>query len=161
MLHFFTKKFKENKNLQLQIITKKILNLTQELEFPICTFQFPLFLLTFLSTQTHQLNQLNSKKTKLSIFILFSFLSRQPNRTQNKSPNKFKKKNRNHNNLKNGYKTWSLWWWLLSPEIEAATDALAERTPVEAVLIQEEINFKELGIKPLLWWLRLWLRLWL
>lgn len=35
--------------------------------------------------------------------------------------------------------------------MEAATEALAERTPEEAVLIQEDINFKELGRKPLLW----------
>jgi hypothetical protein len=48
-----------------------------------------------------------------------------------------------------GKETWSL-WALGSPDIEAATEALAERTPEDAVLIQEEMNFKELGRKPLL-----------
>jgi hypothetical protein len=38
-------------------------------------------------------------------------------------------------------------WW--SPAIEAATEALADRTPEEAVLMQEEMNFKELGINRL------------
>lgn len=33
--------------------------------------------------------------------------------------------------------------------MEAATEALADRTPEEAVLMQEEMNFKEFGIKPL------------
>ena len=42
-----------------------------------------------------------------------------------------------------------------SPEIEAATEAPAERTPVEAVFMQEEMNRRELGMKPL--FLGLWL----
>lgn len=33
--------------------------------------------------------------------------------------------------------------------MEAATEAPADLTPEEAVLIQEEMNFSELGIKPL------------
>lgn len=33
--------------------------------------------------------------------------------------------------------------------MEAATEALADRTPEEAVLMQEEMNFRELGRKPL------------
>lgn len=49
-----------------------------------------------------------------------------------------------------------MWSWL-SPEIEAATEALADRTPDEAVLMQEEINFRELGIKPLPLALLAWL----
>ena len=33
--------------------------------------------------------------------------------------------------------------------MEAATEALADRTPEEAVLIQEEINLREFGINRL------------
>lgn len=33
--------------------------------------------------------------------------------------------------------------------MEAATEALADRTPEEAVLMQEEMNLRELGRKPL------------
>lgn len=33
--------------------------------------------------------------------------------------------------------------------MEAATEAPADRTPEEAVLMQDEMNFRELGRKPL------------
>lgn len=44
-------------------------------------------------------------------------------------------------------KTWSFRSWE-SEEIEAATDALAERTPEETVLMQEEMNLKEFRVNP-------------
>ena len=34
--------------------------------------------------------------------------------------------------------------------MEAATEALADLTPEDAVLMQEEMNLKELGMNPLL-----------
>lgn len=37
---------------------------------------------------------------------------------------------------------------LESEEMEAATEALADRTPEETVLIQDEINLKELRLNP-------------